>query len=283
MNTSWKIIVIFIGIIISTNIAWYVSTQEPVLDAGDFIYEIQEPKSEKYNKIYNSYSKNGQDIATYMNSNFNFPHDVYWKIEECNSGPAYYPNSSTILICYYFLEETLEFAKQHESKTGKEGTLELANGLASFVIIHEVAHLLIDVYDLPVVGNEEIAADQLATLIILPSIITEGGVSFYLSGPMEYFASFTREYSEIGDLPFWHKHPLGEDRSVEIMCLSYGKLGPEAFTFISIEKYIPSPRLETCEYEFETVSQNWVKLLKKHLKPDSNFESITFNDYTYER
>lgn len=258
-----------------SNLLWYVNSETTTPDNGDLIFEIKEPESEKYMIFYNSFKKTGPDMATFFNAQFNFPKNLYFVIEECdNPNPAYYNGIQTVKICYLFLDESRNFAKEYESQIGKKGYLELLNGLFVFVFVHEIAHGLIDILDLPVVGNEEIAADQLATLILLESIIQEPESEFVLAGPMQFFAEDTKNYLDIDSIPFWHKHPLGEQRSVDILCLAYGKFGEEPFP-PGLLQHIDSSRLSKCHIEFYQISHNWVELIHEHLKPGSALQEIT--------
>lgn len=245
-------------------------------DKGDFIFEIREPASEKYLKFYNTFEKNGPPIATFMNTEFNFPQDIFFIMEECeNLSPQYDPNTKTIEICYNFLEEQSVYFQEYESSIGKDGYIEALNGLFVFVFIHEIAHALIDVNNIPIVGNEEIAADQLATLILLQLWIQEPDAQYILSGPMQFFAKETENYFDVQSIPYWTLHPLGEQRAIDILCLAYGKFGPEPFSAINIEEKIPEPRLLSCPFEFSEISQNWIELLEDYLKPGSALRSIT--------
>ena len=246
------------------------SLDHRIQDNGDFYVEIIKPTNSTYLIHYNAFSRNEENLEMFLNSEFNFPHDVYLILDECDDpDPKYYDQINQIQICYIFLDEVFQLYANYEQSIEKEGMYELINATTVFAIYHELAHALIEVFNLPVVGNEEIAADQFATFLLLPLIVQEGGVSYYISGPAQFFFEEMKEYETIDDIPFWQKHPIGEQRTINIICLAYGKLGPQPFEAINLEKKIPAQRLFECRSEFVTVSNNWKELLEDYLKPNS--------------
>lgn len=84
-----------------------------------------------------------------------------------DDGPLYDPEAHLLQIPYSFLEEVQQrFTKARYEKTGvtpQEATL----GALQHTLLHELAHALIAMYDLPIVGKEEDAADNLATVLLL--------------------------------------------------------------------------------------------------------------------
>ena len=265
------IIGVTVGILIGT-LFNDTSTDQRIQDNGDFYVEITKPTNSTHLIHYNAFTRNEENLEIFLNSQFNFPHDVYLIIDECDDpDPKYYNQINQILICYIFFDEVFQTYSNYEQSIGKKGVYELINGTVVFTIYHELAHALIEVFDLPVVGNDEIAADQFAIILLLPLIVQEGDIAFYLSGPAQFFFLEMKEYETIDDIPFWQKHPIGEQRTINIICLAYGKLGPKPFEGINIEERIPKERLSWCYVDFVTVSNNWKELLEDYLKPNSIF------------
>lgn len=266
---------LLIGIIIGVgaiSCIWYVTSNPATSDDGDFLFVVNKPTNTTYLKHYVIFSENGPKLVDLLNKQFKFPTDVSLVIDECNDpDPKYYNTPKKIVICYIFLEEAFQFPEKYKSSIGESGIADLRNGLVLFVIYHEIAHALIDVFNIPVIGNDEIAADQFATMLLLDQMRQEARISYVLSGPMQFFADESKSYSDFNKTPYWQKHSIGVQRSSAILCLAYGKFGSDPFHYINIEKYIPPTRLQNCSIEFQTISKNWEVLLKDYLKPNSNF------------
>ena len=273
---GYLLVGIFIGIVI-TSVLWYGTTNQTIQDKYDLISDIQKPENQKYEVYYNLFLKTQPEFDNFLNNEFNFPEKIHFVVKECG-GPeitGYYREPNLIQICYKDIEWIDQKASEQEPFVGKSGVSQLRSGTIVFITFHETAHALIDVFKIPITGNEEITADNFATILLLQLMIQDNSKSYYLSAPMEFFASEMDQYDEISDLPFWKKHPLGEERANEILCLAYGKLGPEPFPPQIVEKLIPSPkRLDQCSDDFHIISDSWKRLLHNPLKPDSALRAI---------
>lgn len=273
---GWLFVGFFFGVVL-TSIVFFVTANQTIQDKYDLISDIQKPENQKYEAYYNLFLKTQPGFDNFLNNEFNFPEKIHFVVKECGAPgkTSYYRESNLVEICYEDIEEIDQKASEYEPSIGKFGVSQLRTGTIVFTIFHETAHALIDVFEIPITGNDEITADNFATILLLQLMILDNSKSYYLSGPMEFFASEMDQYDEISDLPFWHKHPLGEERATEILCLAYGKLGPEPFPSKIIEEIIPSPkRLDQCRDDFHIISNSWKRLLHNALKPDSSLREI---------
>jgi Putative metallopeptidase len=91
-----------------------------------------------------------------------------------------------------------------------------------FVAIHELGHAVISEMDLPVLGQEENAADQFAILTGLTVVANEYSLRVLANAARGWFLSARRDRKE-GETPdYYGRHGLDEQRAYRIVCLMVG-------------------------------------------------------------
>ncbi|MFW2405613.1 MAG: DUF4344 domain-containing metallopeptidase [Gammaproteobacteria bacterium] len=97
-------------------------------------------------------------------------------------------------------------------------------GNLEFALLHEIAHILIAEFDIPVLGPEEQAADYIA----ITMLIRADGFDIERADRARAFLVSTAEAFEMAweigkarkvELPFWDAHGLGIQRFYQIVCL----------------------------------------------------------------
>ena len=129
-------------------------------------------------------------------------------------------------------------------------------------LLHETGHALIDQFQLPVIGQEEDAADAFATLEILAveddpaPIIIDGALAFIVSHEMA---------EEAGEEPaYYGEHDLDAQRGIRMICHAYGQ-DPDEFAEAAEMLDIPEDRLETCQADSELANDSWNALIEDAL------------------
>ncbi|MDO5606681.1 MAG: DUF4344 domain-containing metallopeptidase [Paracoccus sp. (in: a-proteobacteria)] len=126
-----------------------------------------------------------------------------------------------------------------------------------WVFYHELGHALIDQLELPVLGKEEDAADQLAVLMTdlvwqdeaAAEITAHVGQGFRLA-----------DQSAIEPFPWWDEHSSDLQRYYTTMCLYYGG-DPERRGNVLDESDLPAERAELCVYERAMLEDSWGQFL----------------------
>ena len=143
-------------------------------------------------------------------------------------------------------------------------TIEFVLGNVGFVLLHEVAHLIIGEFDVPVLGPEEEAADYLAAVSLLRGVELDRELNnraeAYLLAAEDALLAAWQEGSESGAaLPYWDNHALDIQRFYQVACLIYGS-DPERFKDIPARIRMPTGRAAGCPYEFERALRSvlWV-------------------------
>ena len=160
-----------------------------------------------------------EDIADKLNKNLTLPTDVTITFRDCGTPNAFYmPDNKLVTVCYEFMD--LFYQKFIEMGFKEEEANQRMFGATEFFFLHELGHCLIDVYDLPAVGREEDAVDQLSTYILMDGM-SEGGDDSAISGVLIFQALAENEQST--PQQFADEHSLSSQRYYNIACWMYGK------------------------------------------------------------
>jgi len=128
-----------------------------------------------------------------------------------------------------------------------------------FVLYHEVAHLLFHQLDLPVLGREEDAADNMATWVLLNEgtakaerALADAAQGWILSGIAYDSGGDESDYAA--------GHGLDKQRAYQIVCLMVG-MDERAYRPIANEYRIDRDRQDSCYWDYDTVNRSFEKLL----------------------
>ena len=183
------------------------------------------------------------------------PYDIRVDFEICGESNAYYyPATDRITMCYELVDEYTDLFREMLD-SGEETAFGVANAL-HWVFLHEMGHAVIDVYDLPITGQEENVADQFATVMMLREeygyLSVWAMAAVYASGA-EYLS------------PFWDTHALDAQRFYNMACMLYGKHYDDEIGR-SVLDVLPEGRAVYCPGEYATAVSSWERLLADHLR-----------------
>ncbi|MBA3461742.1 MAG: DUF4344 domain-containing metallopeptidase [Deltaproteobacteria bacterium] len=198
-----------------------------------------------------------EQIIPQLDKALHLPRDVPITFEKCDEANAYYdPETVAITMC----DELVDFYGELFSEyVGDEQKDAIVGSLVS-VFLHELGHALIDQLQLPAVGKEEDAVDQLSTVVLIASGDT--GNQMALDGAFSWIAEGETQGEDT--TPFWDAHSLNEQRFYNMMCLIYGS-SPDDYSEVITDKELPEERAEGCSDEYKLISTSWNKLLEPHL------------------
>ncbi|WP_298768218.1 DUF4344 domain-containing metallopeptidase [uncultured Shewanella sp.] len=203
------------------------------------------------------------EIVVYINEEYLLPQTLTFKIG-ARDGPLYDPISNEIFIPYFFIKEAKNrFSDAHYSET-RVSVDDATWDALMHTLLHELAHALIAIYNLPVVGKEEDAADSLATILLI-EFFNEGTEIAISAADLFYLESEDIVGSEED---YWDEHSLDIQRFYSTICLVYGS-SPEKYIDLVNDMNFSEKRLTLCIDEYQNLLDNWIVLLKPHLKPMS--------------
>ena len=156
--------------------------------------------------------------------------------DECGVLNAFYSRvTQSITLCDEIVEDMYGFFNQ---RVGSDRPAQTANALV-FVLYHEIAHALVDILNISVLGNDESAADGIATVIAVETGRAFGAI---ISG--SYLSSEPTSYGD--------EHNNGQDRFGDITCWAVGGDGRLVFNNTLeplIASFIQNNRDCATEYE----------------------------------
>ncbi len=134
-----------------------------------------------------------------------------------------------------------------------------------FTLDHELGHAVIAELHIPVIGREEDAADQFATLALLyvgselsHRVLTETAKGLWLMAD--------REKRRGHEPVMYDEHSLDLQRAYQIICMMVGS-DRHAFRNVAELAKMPEDRQQSCRPEFEQAVSSWRALLKQHSAP----------------
>ncbi|TKB48369.1 hypothetical protein FCL40_11655 [Ferrimonas sediminicola] len=178
------------------------------------------------------------------------------------AGPLYDDEARRIVIPYAFLEEVRgRFERSHYAETGVTAEDATMDALMH-TLFHEIGHALVPMFDLPMLGREEDAADSLATILLIEYF--DGGGEIALSAA-DLFALESDEVDELVEEDFWDEHGLDLQRFYTTLCMVYGS-NPQAYAYLARQANLSAERAALCVDDYHKVSVSWLSLLNEHRK-----------------
>ena len=143
-------------------------------------------------------------------------------------------------------------------------SVEFVTGNVLFVLAHETGHALISVFDLPVLGREEDAADSLATIVSL-KMANSFADRVVVNAARGWFLSDQRDRKDGSPTPFYDEHGLDLQRAYTIVCLLVGG-EPSKFVAFANEVKLPEERQKTCHFDYSNASYSWKQVLTPYMR-----------------
>ena len=172
----------------------------------------------------------------------------------------------TVHICYELLQDILQTAPTETTPAGITPRDAIV-GQFLFWVSHEVGHAMFDIFQVPLFGREEDAADQFAAYIMLQ--FGKDRARRLIGGTVYGISKFMKNYRQNPEVEkrlekFSDVHGLPEQRFYNLLCLAYGA-NPALFADVVENGYLPKNRAENCEYEFQTFSHAWRREIRPHI------------------
>lgn len=191
------------------------------------------------------------------------PTRLTFRLEECAGvlNAWYDPNSQNVTICYELIDSVVQAAPRMKSAAGVTRQ-EAIRGSLSQILLHESSHALFDLLNVPILGREEDAADQVAALIVLHLSPADARMVVAGSG---YFFATTAKDEPLDKGAFADVHGLSWQRFYNLACLAYGS-DKRRYRHIKAKGYLPKERAEGCEQEYSQAAFAFRKLIGPHLR-----------------
>jgi hypothetical protein len=190
------------------------------------------------------------------------PIELTLQTGDCGGVSNAWYDRPTLSICYEYVHEILQGMPKETTAEGITPT-EACIGPFFFVVAHEMGHAVFDIFDVPIFGNAEDAADHFATYVMLQfgkedsrQLITGAAYSYkmYIQNP-----EVTAPLKAFADI-----HGAPAQRFYNLLCLAYGAHA-EVFADVVEKGFLPKERAQSCKREYDQVTFAFRDLVVPHL------------------
>ncbi len=171
---------------------------------------------------------------------------------------SYTPSQRKITICYEYMKRgdaEIDYLYPRESVNARSM---LKTGVLMSVLLHELGHAIIHLKNVPVLGNQEDAADAIATIILLEFAkkSPQQGKSMIVGSLAHDWGTRVDGVTKVfaGKDLFADEHPLNEQRVFNRVCLAYGS-NPALFIDSARQLKLPENRAKRCQYEYQNTKE----------------------------
>jgi hypothetical protein len=233
------------------------------IDSG-YVGEVATAQGESPDAFAEEILKDGEidGIAKNLSNVFAFPVDLTIHVTNGEGSPHYDPTTKTVTLYYDFANLTADLLKANSPKISDTELGKEWAAVNDFVLVHELGHAFVDVFDIPITGREEDAVDGMATYFFTNEV-THGDEYAYDA------ANFFRElqgYQGAPDLTqYADEHSLSVQRFYDIACKVAGSSDKD-MQIVSSMGILPAERLQRCPAEYQQNTNAWETLLKPHLR-----------------
>ncbi len=228
-------------------------------DEGDFKVEHLDVETPRYKEIDRQVKADKllEFASEKLNRALILPHDIVLRTKDCKEVNAFYDaGDRSVTMCYELMEHFFRTFKSTGAPDAK--AYAKMSDAVRFVFLHEIAHALIDQYNLPIAGNEEDAADRCSAYINLKELGDEGVRAVFAAAD-----AFAIESKQTADSKrnMADEHLLKEQRFYNSLCMIYGS-NPAKHSNIVSNGYLPKERAVRCQGEYQRAVESWVNLLE---------------------
>ena len=172
----------------------------------------------------------------------------------------------TVTICYEYLHEILQAMPKTTTPAGVS-PMDAVIGQFMFAVAHEMGHGSFDMFDVPIFGREEDAADGFATFVLLQFRNDEA--LRLVAGAAYGYHEFIKDYKQKPNVTwplaaFSSDHGLPEQRFANLICLAYG-YDAQLFADVVDKEYLPASRAKRCRYEYLILRDAMRNLIRPHV------------------
>jgi hypothetical protein len=261
-------VLLWVAVLLAQLGAACAQTAAPANANIELLYE--QPKSLKYLPMVHRLHSFGllEQLRDFL-SPLRLPHKLLLLTRECGFvnaqytiGAQYAPLWWRVDICY----ELIEGLEHMGPKAGEASAFSyeeaVVGALAGFML-HEAGHAVFDMLNVPVMGREEDAADQMAAFLALQ--FSKDVARLVIRGFAYQWKSFPdlTEFRQFAD-----EHGTASQRFYNTLCLAYGG-DPQAFGEFVEQGWLPPGRAANCASEYQQVKEAFATTILPFIHRDA--------------
>jgi hypothetical protein len=234
--------------------------------------EYEPPKDPTYQSLYEMIKQRQVlEMLQRMLSPFRFPVALTIKTMGCdgliNSWFSYDASMPTVHLCYELLQDILKMSPAETTPILKIMPHDAVVGQFLFWSLHEVGHAVFHIFDIPLFGREEDAADQFAVYLMLH--FGKDQAHRWVEGAAYAAHEFVMDHERNPDVhkkleKFSSVHGLPEQRFYNGLCLAYGA-DAALFADVVATRLLPTMRAENCADEYATFDHAFKAEIRPHI------------------
>lgn len=235
-------------------VAGCTTTSTPAPDpAGDIRIEYRDVPH-KFAALQESLRSSGrlEQVAGQVEKVGRLPKDVIVRVKSCKDGTQYYDRRVDFCV-----QDFAEVRKEMKD-AGERNLNETVLSDAEATLLHELAHALIDLRDLPITGREEDVADQ---FVVWQAVKGLDDSDIVLSQAFEYGLSQDL-YEQVAD----DEHTADGQREANLLCWLYGS-DPHSWEHLVDDDPLTDDRAELCTDEWDLLVHGWTTILRQSMQP----------------
>jgi len=174
--------------------------------------------------------------------------------------PVYDPKDNKIYVPYFFISDIQGYFRNANYDKKGNSIEQLTLDVVLHTLFHELGHALINMYDLPVLGREEDAADGLASVLLIENF--DQGQNIVQSAA-DLFKLEGKKRGKIDIDDFKGEHSLDEQRYYAALCHIYGS-DDKAYKHVKKEAGFSDDRAELCVEDYDNLYYGWSTVLKPY-------------------
>jgi hypothetical protein len=197
--------------------------------------------------------------------------DLNIRTTSCGVSNAWYQRVGkvpTVSICYEYLQEIWDSMPEETKAVVGESMKDAVCGQLFFAVAHELGHAMFDIFDAPVFGRQEDAADQFATFMML-QFGGEQALQLINGAAYGYHAYIkdlsTKQQVTLPLAALSSDHGTPEERYFNLICIAYGY--DQRLFSLEMNK-IPPNRAQKCRDEYEDIKYAMHTVFWSHLDHD---------------
>jgi hypothetical protein len=204
------------------------------------------------------------------------PRDLTVRTAECGAPLVPYDAGKGIItICYEAVASIEELAKGATSDADELAAL--VTGGVIEEVLHRMAAGVLEIYDLPVWGKEEDAADMLGAFLMLK--FDERTAVVAISGAAKLFVFST---TALGKVDYTSEISPSAQRFYNYLCIAYGG-EPLVFKPLVDNGALPEGRAARCGREYDQVRKAFDLRIMPHVDPDLAVKIRAMDWLTYDK
>jgi hypothetical protein len=251
MEKTWALAVVAFVLVIATAPAAFAASKPNRVSISYVL-----PKNPAHQRIYEGLKERRplEKLQEFL-APFRLPRTLKISLAGCDGEADAFYGDDVITICYEYIDELWK------NMPAADGVAPIDTIIGPFfdTALHEFAHALFDMFDLPLLGREEDAADAVATYIFLQFGKTEARrliVATANAFKIEAERPILKEFSGA--------HGTPAQRAYNMLCIAYGA-DPKLFGDFVTNGYLPKERAESCDDEYGQVLDAFEILISPHI------------------